>query len=112
MKKIYRLFRRRNRYYLEHVGTRRQTSLGTSNHTEAVRLWAARNEAAQSPRLNLALAQTHLGAHDQRTIDRTWREVMEEVRQRTKPKSQARQERARVMFDPVLLCSLVISSQI
>ncbi len=49
MKKFYRLFRRNRRYYIEHVETRRQISLGTSNHAEAVRLWAARNEAAQAP---------------------------------------------------------------
>jgi len=31
MKKLYRLFRRGRRYYVEHVETRRQTSLGTMN---------------------------------------------------------------------------------
>lgn len=94
MKKLYRMFRRRNRYYVEHVQTRQQTSLGTSNHAEAVRLWAAKNEAAQAPRLNLALARAYLGAHDQRMVERTWSDVMAEIARRAKPKTQARYERA------------------
>lgn len=57
MKKFYRMFRRGTRYYVEHVETRKQTSLGTSNETEALRLFAVRNEAAQAPRLNLVLAR-------------------------------------------------------
>ena len=103
MKKLYRMFRRGNRYYAEHVETRRQTGLGTSDHAEAVRLWAAKKEAAQSPRLNLALARAYLGAHDQRMVERTWRGVMTEMVARAKPKSQARYDRAvrEAAFDPL-----------
>jgi hypothetical protein len=103
MKKLYRLFRRRNRYYVEHVETRQQTSLGTGNHAEAVRLWAAKNEAAQAPRLNLALARAYLGAHDQRMIERTWRDVMDEALRRSRPQSRERYERAvnQAAFDSI-----------
>jgi len=94
MKKLYRMFRRQRRYYIEHVETRQQTSLGTSNHAEALRLCTAKNEAAQSPRLNLALARAYLGAHDQRMVERTWRDVMTEILARTKPKSKERYDRA------------------
>ncbi len=94
MKKIYRMFRRGSRYYVEHVETRQQTSLGTSNEAEALRLWAARNESAQSPALNLALARTYLSAHDQRMIERAWSGVMVEMVSRSKPKSRPRYERA------------------
>jgi hypothetical protein len=54
------MFQRGSRYYVEHVETRRQTSLGTSDEAEAVRLFAAKNEAALTPRLNLALARIYL----------------------------------------------------
>lgn len=94
MKKLYRMFRRGSRYYVEHVETRRQTSLGTSNETEAIRLFAAKNEAVQAPRLNLALARTYLSAHDERMIERIWADVMNEIVARTKAKSRARYERA------------------
>jgi len=80
MKKFYRMFRRGNRYYVEHVETRQQTSLGTSNHVEALRLWSAKNEAIQAPVLNLTLARTYLSAHDQRMIERTWADVIAERR--------------------------------
>src|SRR5262245_51004055 len=94
MKKLYRMVRRGRRYYVEHVETGQQTSLGTSNHAEALRLWTAKNEAAQAPRLNLALARAYLSAHDQRMIERTCSEVMTEIVVRSKPKSKERYERA------------------
>lgn len=94
MKKLYRMFRRGSRYYVEHVETRQQTSLGTSDESEALRLWTAKNESAQAPSLNLALARTYLSAHDQRMIERTWSEVMAETISRTTPKSRPRYERA------------------
>ena len=109
MKKLYRMFRRRSRYYIENVETRQQASLGTSNHAEAVRLWAAKNEAAQSPRLNLALARAYLSAHDQRMVERTWHDVMSEILARTKPKSKERYERAvrEGAFDPLRARTLI-----
>jgi hypothetical protein len=73
------MFRRGNRYYVEHVETRQQTSLGTSNYGEALRLWSAKNEAIQAPVLNLALARTYLSAHDQRMIERTWADGSESI---------------------------------
>jgi hypothetical protein len=94
MKKLYRMFRRGSRYYVEHAETRRQTSLGTNDEAEAIRLFAAKNEAVQTPRLNLALARTYLSAHDERMIERTWTEVMAEIVERAKTKSRVRYERA------------------
>ena len=94
MKKLYRLFRRKTRFYAEHVETRKQASLQTSDEAEALRLLTAKNEAAQAPRLNLALARTYLSAHDQRMVERSWAEVMVEIIQRAKPNSRARYERA------------------
>jgi integrase len=94
MKKLYRMFRRGRRYYVEHIESRQQTSLGTSDHAEALRLWTAKNEAAQSPRLNLALARAYLSGHDQRMSERAWSDVMAEIVLRAKPKSKERYERA------------------
>jgi integrase len=94
MKKLYRLFRRGDRYYAEHVETRKQTSLRTGNEAEALRLVAAKNEAAQAPMLNLALARTYMTAHDLRMIDRTWNEVMEEICQHGGASTRARYRRA------------------
>ena len=94
MKKFYRMFRRGPRYYIEHVETRKQTSLGTGDYNEALRLFTARNEAAQAPCLNLALARTYLSAHDQTMIERSWSVVMTEIISRTTKKSRPRYERA------------------
>lgn len=94
MKKLYRMFRRGRRFYVEHVETRQQTSLGTSDEAEAIRLFAAKNEAAQAPRLNLALARTYLSAHDTRMIERTWTDVMSEIVERAKSRSRPRYDRA------------------
>lgn len=94
MKKLYRIFRRGRRYYSEHVETRRQTSLGTSDKTEALRLIAAKNEAAQMPILNIALARTYMSAHDQRMIDRTWISVMDEIVRHGAESTRARYFRA------------------
>lgn len=101
MKKLYRLFRRGRKYYCEHVETRKQTSLGTANETEALRLLAARNEADQRPTLNLALARTYMHAHDQKMIERTWEAVMAELCEHGKTSSKERAARAmkHVSFD-------------
>ena len=80
--------------YAEHVETRKQLSLQTSDEAEALRLLTAKNEAAQAPRLNLALARTYLSAHDQRMVERSRAEVMVEIIQRAKPNSRSRYERA------------------
>lgn len=79
MRNLYRLFRRGNRYYSEHVETRVQKSLQTNNKVEALRLIAAMNETSRNAGLNLALARTYLQGHDPKLTERTWGDVMERL---------------------------------
>ena len=79
MRNLYRLFRRGNRYYSEHVATRVQKSLRTTNKVEAQRLIAAQNEATRNAGLNLALARTYLQGHDPKLCERTWGDVMDRM---------------------------------
>jgi hypothetical protein len=61
MKQRFYLFKRGAVYYIQDRLTGRQQSLQTRNRAGAERLWHARNEAASSPLLNLALASVRMG---------------------------------------------------
>jgi hypothetical protein len=82
MKVLYRLYRRGARFYCEHVETGKQESLRTSKRSEALRLVAAKNEAAQASYLNLSLGRTYLQAHDPELPNRTWGDVMDRMLER------------------------------
>ena len=48
----------------------------------------ARNEAVRCPVLNLAMAKVYMSAHDPKTLERTWGDVMDEFCSRGKPATQ------------------------
>ena len=90
----YRMFRRKDVFYVEELRTGRQTSLRTSCPTQAQRLHAAKNEAAQNPMLNLALAKTYLAAQDSQLVERKWAKVIQELAQVGRPSTRERFLRA------------------
>ena len=65
MKVKYRLFvRKGGMFYAEDVETRKQTSLGTKDRKEALRLLHAKNESHRAPSLNLQMGHAYLSATD------------------------------------------------
>ena len=74
-----------SRYYIEDNVTGKQESLGTSDRTEALRLFNARNEAAYQPAFNAQMAKAYIAAGDPLISQRTWQFVMDEMK-RTKVK--------------------------
>ena len=97
MKLRFRLYRRNRggRFYVHDGVTGKQESLGTKDHSEAVRLLHARNEAARQPGMNLQIARAYLAAGDPAIASRTWRLVMDEIiKSKQGGSSRARWERA------------------
>ena len=103
MKPAYWLFKRRKKYYAEDSQTGKQTSLHTSDQSEAERLLAAKNEAQNKNSLALAVGQVYLKAIDPALMTRTWAEVMKVMADRGKEQTQARTQRAveSVSFDHI-----------
>ena len=80
MKQRFRLYRRKGGiYYLHDSQSGKQTSLGTSERSEAVELFSARLQAHRQAHLNLQLARTYLAATDPMVAKRTWQVPMEEL---------------------------------
>src|SRR6266496_2305184 len=80
MKQRFRLYRRKGGiYYLHDSQSVKQTSLGTSERSEAVELFSARLQAHRQAHLNLQLARTYLAATDPMVAKRTWQVPMEEL---------------------------------
>ncbi|PAW77871.1 MAG: hypothetical protein B9S32_09735 [Verrucomicrobia bacterium Tous-C9LFEB] len=74
------LFRRGNgRYYAQDRISKRQTSLNTSNASQAKRLIAAKNQASEMPALNMAMARAYLTAKSPELVNRTWADVMRDL---------------------------------
>ncbi len=74
------LFRRGNgRYYAQDRISKRQTSLNTSNASQAKRLIAAKNQASEMPALNMAMARAYLTAKSPELVNRTWADVMHDL---------------------------------
>ena len=60
MNNRYRVFRRGwGTYYCEDLVTKKQTTLGTRDKTEAYRLVAAKNEHEEAPAFSLQLARVY-----------------------------------------------------
>ena len=76
MKKVYRMFRRKNRqnYYIQNNNTLEQRCLGTSDKEEAQRLLDAANQARQAPALNMQLGKAYITHADPKMATRTWLE--------------------------------------
>ena len=110
MKANYRLFKRGGYYYGQDKVTRKQTSLHTTNRMEAERLLAAKNEAANTNSLALAVGQIYLKATDSGLMTRTWADVMKIMTQRGGDSTQARTQRAlasRPAIVPFLIWAVV-----
>ena len=87
MKQRFRMYQRglNGRFYIQDNTTGKQESLGTSDRTEALRLFHARNEAEYQPAFNVQMARAYLVAKDAQISQRTWQFVMDEMK-RTKVK--------------------------
>ncbi len=80
MKEKFRLFLRKGgMYYAENVDSRKQSSLGTKDRKEALRLLHAKNEAHRQPSLNLQMGQAYLSAADPEILKRDWKWVFAEA---------------------------------
>ena len=90
MKLKYTMFRRSGVYYSQDTATGQQKSLRTRDHTEALKLINARNDACRQPVLNLHLARAYLTASDPAFVERTWQTVMEQLQARGKESSRQR----------------------
>jgi hypothetical protein len=78
MKNRYGYFQRANGvYYALDLVSQRQTSLKTRTEDEAKRLIAAKNQAADTPMLNRAMAKVYASASSPELMERKWREVMD-----------------------------------
>jgi integrase len=94
MKERLRLFKRGNVFYFEDTETRKQSSLGTKNRTEAVRLLEAKRQSLGNPAFTQLLIRTCLSSVDPLLASRTWQTVMEEYSGRTTGPTADRSERA------------------
>lgn len=94
MKHRFWLFKRRGVFYVEDTITHKQESLATRDRKEAESLRAAKDDAASKPFIGLAIGKAYLAAHDPRLVERTWRVVMDEFKQRGKEHTHQRRERA------------------
>src|SRR5262245_57491353 len=81
MKQRFRLYRRRRggRFYLHDGVTGKQTSLGTSDRVQALRLLHAKNEAERQPVINLQIARAYLAVSEPGVATRTWQTAMDEL---------------------------------
>jgi integrase len=66
-------------YYVQDRVTGRQTSLKTKDAKQAKLFLAARNQAAETPGVNVAMARAYLSAKSPDLCRRTWKDVMDEV---------------------------------
>lgn len=103
MKLSYWLFKRSKFFYIEDTRTGRQISLHTTDRGEADRLLAAKNEAANTNSLALAVGQVYLSAIDPDLLTRTWADVIKIMVQRGGQETQKRTRRAleHRAFDPL-----------
>jgi hypothetical protein len=109
MKERFYLFKRNGIYYVEDGATGRQHSLKITDGPAARRILHAKNEAARSPMMNVAMAKVYLSAHDPKMLERTWQDVMNEFCSRGKQQTQ--EDRRRVaMRRPQNLLRLVAPS--
>ncbi len=89
------MYRRKGIYYIHDHLTGKQQSLGTRSRKDALRLFAAKNEAHQQPVLNLQLARVYLTATDPALAVRTWNDVILEIIKTKHGHTQIRWEVAR-----------------
>jgi integrase len=98
MKQRFILFRRADVFYCEDTTTRKQSSLRTKDHAEAITLLNTKNEATRQPAMNLQIAQVYLQHADPTLAQRTWQNVMDAMNPLKTGPTQARWKSA--MRDP------------
>jgi len=69
-------------FYAKDRKTGRSHSLATADRGRAMRLLAAKNQAAEQPTLNVAMAKVYLSAQSPEFLSRTWGQLIELVAQR------------------------------
>jgi integrase len=94
MKQAYRLFRRKNVYYVQHSQTGEQISLRTKNEQQAKRMLEARNSTEETAALNLELGRLYLRAANPQLATRNWQVAMDELASHGKESTQNRCSRA------------------
>jgi integrase len=94
MKSRFILFLRAGVYYYEDTTTKKQLSLRTKNHSEALTLLHAKNESHRAPTLNRQIARTYFAATDADAAKRTWQVPMDEMTKMKTGATRIRHERA------------------
>jgi integrase len=95
MQNRYGYFQRANGvYYAVDLDTKRQTSLQTRSEAEATRLIAAKNQSAEVPQLNRAMAKVYASAASPELMERKWQEVMDAYVLKSVPTTRPRVARA------------------
>jgi hypothetical protein len=80
MQNRYRMYRRNGTaFYAKDKTTGRTETLGTTDRAEAQRLLSAKNQAAEQPHLNVAMARVYLSCKSPELLDRTWNDVFEDM---------------------------------
>jgi hypothetical protein len=79
MKPRFILFKRGSTFYCEDTTTKKQVSLKTKDHAEALTLLHVKNESFRQPTLNLQIARTYPTATDPEIAKRTWQAPMDKV---------------------------------
>ncbi len=107
----YSLFLRGNGVYyaVDRANKCKQTSLETRNRAEAERLVAAKNQAADTPQLNRAMAKVYASAVSPELMTRTWADVMDAYAKKSVEASRRRVERAFRSEPFALLCRLRVN---
>src|ERR1700691_2271316 len=97
MKTRFRLMRRGLRggaFYCVDTTTGKRASLRTGSEDEAHQLVEAKNQAQRQPEINLQIAKAYLAAADESFVNRTWQEVMDEIRKLKQNETQRRWQTA------------------
>ena len=95
MQNRYGYFQRANGvYYAVDLVNKRQNSLNTRVEDEAKRLIAAKNQAADTPMLNRAMAKVYASASSPELMERRWQEVMDAYAAKSVETTRPRVDRA------------------
>jgi len=96
MKRRFILYHRKlgGTFYVEDTETRKQESLGTKNHAEAMSLLNARNESIRQPQLNLQIAKAYLVGTYSGVSTRTWQNALDAIVETKRGSTQNRWRRA------------------
>src|SRR5258708_29946770 len=94
MRQRFRLFKRGTVFYFEDTSTRHQSSLGTKDRGEALRLVEIKRQATANQGFNQLMLKTCLSIQDPELTKRTWATVMDQMSLHGKESTQTRCTRA------------------